>query len=71
MTVTNTAATHIAANFATLDTDDLDALHSDDGLTITVDGTDVAVWHRQADDTIVAFTSTDGDTEEWAEVPLT
>lgn len=71
MTVTETAARQIADTFYQLDRDDRDALTSDDGLTLTVDGDDVAVWYRASDHKIAAFTNPtwpDNLTEQWAEL---
>lgn len=68
MTITATVAQDIASRFAALDQDEVDALHSDDGLIVG----EVAVWHREDDNRVVAFTSPNhpDDGEEWAEVDV-
>jgi hypothetical protein len=62
------AAQQIADTFHTLDDGDLDRLHSDEGLIID----DIAVWHDENNNKIVAFTNPNhpDEGEEWAEVQL-
>lgn len=69
-TTTQTAAEKTAERFSTLTEDELIDLHSDDGLQLDIDGTEVTVWHREDDDRIVAFTNPNypEEGEEWHEV---
>lgn len=63
--MTNTAATAntIAASIAngTITADDLDALQSDEGLTVTDDTGTVLAWHRPEDNTVAVWEGNDTD----------
>jgi len=69
-TPTQTAALQIANTFHSLSSDEQDDLHTDGGLIVDVDGVEVAVWRRQEDNKVVAFTNPNhpDEGEQWAEV---